>query len=104
MLYNNCLNVGSNIPIDAWFKIEYFVCSHQRQHFTNQLSKDTNKLLKDVRELPPADSSSEQVRMFARILYCNEKFVLLPKAVLLIATEKGHVYCNCLVVQFGMHR
>lgn len=33
---------------------------HQRQHYTNQLSKDTAKYLKDVKSLPAAYPASEQ--------------------------------------------
>lgn len=33
---------------------------HQRQHYTNQLSKDTAKYIKDVKALPPAYPASEQ--------------------------------------------
>ncbi|XP_076804496.1 syntaxin-12-like isoform X1 [Clavelina lepadiformis] len=33
---------------------------HQRQHYTNQLSKDTAKYIKEVKSLPQASSLSEQ--------------------------------------------
>lgn len=33
---------------------------HQIQHYTNQLAKDTNKLVKDLSQIPPSPSPSEQ--------------------------------------------
>lgn len=70
-----------------YFNYYHIVFRHNTQHYTNQLSKDTNQYIKEINYIQQSDNSSDQV------FFLNLKFFLYSNFKLIIFIIRNKDVC-----------